>query len=218
MSDDPATQPVCSWFQTGYCKFGELCTNAHITEICEDVNCLKKRCKLRHPISSRDQNDCRFGEECAYSHGGTTGKRLVDKLCERMNDLEKQLEAVISALIIPSKKKVDQIEQWAAKVTTEQDKCLNILDRLTIVTDTLPGLRESLRLTRWELGLGGDTGNSESELDTPDPALELDAVRTTELKCDKCNYIGRTRKTFTNHIKKHRNKVEETGADRQPAA
>jgi len=29
-----------------------------------------------------------------------------------MNDLEKQLEAVITALIIPSKKKVDQIEQW----------------------------------------------------------------------------------------------------------
>ena len=54
-----------------------------------------------------------------------------------MNGIEKQLEAVISALIIPSKKKVDQIEQWAVKVTTEQDKCLNILDRLTIVTGHL---------------------------------------------------------------------------------
>ena len=143
MSDDPATQSV-SWFQTGYCKFSELCT-----ETCEDVNCLKKRCKLPHPIPCSNQNYCWFGEDCAYSYGGTTSKRLVDKLCDRMDDLEKQLEAVISALIIPSKKKVDQIEQWAAKVTTEQDKCLNILDRLTIVTDTLPGLRESLRLTRW---------------------------------------------------------------------
>ena len=40
------------------------------------------------------------------------GKRLVEVLCDRMNDLEKELEAVISALIIPSKKKVDQIEHW----------------------------------------------------------------------------------------------------------
>ena len=124
MSDDPAPQPVCSWFQTGYCKFSELCPNVHVAEICDDVNCLKKKSKLRYPMPCRNQNDCRFGENCAYSHSGTTCKRLVDKLCDRMNDLEKQLEAVISPLIIPSKKKVDQIEQWAVKVTTEQDKCL----------------------------------------------------------------------------------------------
>ena len=58
------------------------------------------------------------------------------------------------------------------------------------MTDTLPALRESLRLTRWELGLGEVTENSEPELDTPDPELELGAVRTSGrghgLQCDKC--------------------------------
>ena len=45
MSDDPVTQAVCSWFQTGYCKFSELCPNVHVAEICDDVNCLNKKCK-----------------------------------------------------------------------------------------------------------------------------------------------------------------------------
>ena len=89
-----------------------------------------------------------------------------------------------------------------------------------MVTDTLSDLRESSRLTRWELGLREETGNSEPELDTPDPDLELDAVRTSgnSLQCDKCNYIGKTKKAFTNHMKKHRNNVEETGAGRQLVA
>jgi len=63
------------------------------------------------------------------------------------------------------------------------------LDRLTIVTDTLPDLRESLRQTQWELGLGEDTGSSEIELDAPNP--ELDAVTTSgnSLQYDEGNYI-----------------------------
>ena len=87
-----------------------------------------------------------------------------------------------------------------------------------MVTDTLPDLRESLRLTPWELKLGEETGNSETELDAPNP--ELDAVTTSgnSLQCDECNYIGRTKNAFTNHMKKHRNKVEETGAGQQLAA
>ena len=39
----------CSYYDRGYCKFGDKCDKKHPDKVCNDENCLEDNCEKRHP-------------------------------------------------------------------------------------------------------------------------------------------------------------------------
>ena len=66
-----ATQPVCSFYKFGPCKFQKKCRKMHVEEKCENLEYNAKECTLRHPKICRflrDNKYCKFSEYCSFSH------------------------------------------------------------------------------------------------------------------------------------------------------
>ena len=63
---------LCKFFQTGFCKYKENCSQKHDHTICENQNdCNERECTNRHPKicqNFRKDGKCVFKEKCAYQH------------------------------------------------------------------------------------------------------------------------------------------------------
>ena len=62
---------ICTFNQTGYCKFGQVCNKVHENNICEKSICEDLQCKKRHPKVCKYfmmNHICKFGSQCAFSH------------------------------------------------------------------------------------------------------------------------------------------------------
>ena len=95
---------ICLYFQSGFCKFGELCRKQHVSQICSSPNCNSKSCRHRHPKPCRNFNKfnfCKFGELCAYNHKVSKEQNNVIELVNKIINLEnivKDMNVKISSL------------------------------------------------------------------------------------------------------------------------
>ena len=64
--------PICKFYQTGFCKFRQNCQKKHDIDICKNIeDCNDIECIKRHPKTCKnfkENGKCRFNSECAYLH------------------------------------------------------------------------------------------------------------------------------------------------------
>ena len=109
---------VCQHFKFGYFKFGDTCFKKHVKDICENDNCDKEQCELRHPklCSYYNQfNYCKFRSYCCYSHE----KRLI------FSDKMVALEGIIQEKSLLIDKLNVKLECLEKKIDTIQNKTKN---------------------------------------------------------------------------------------------
>ena len=90
-------EQVCRHFQTGFCKFGELCRKHHVKVICNKENCDSKDCNERHPKICRYFNSnqaCKFGITCSYLHVTLKEKGDIFQLTSKVNQLESLIKSM----------------------------------------------------------------------------------------------------------------------------
>ena len=62
-------QPVCKFYQTGFCKFGQKSNKMHNDASCSKINCTSVLCISRHPKLCKYfflSGTCKFGKDCAF--------------------------------------------------------------------------------------------------------------------------------------------------------
>ena len=84
-----ATETICKFNQSGFCKYQSHCRKQHFMEICTNTQCSMVTCLYRHPRPCRYFNNsgrCKFEESCAYLH------KKDDDLSDFRKDQEKEIE------------------------------------------------------------------------------------------------------------------------------
>lgn len=62
---------VCSFHQTGHCRYGSHCNKNHTLDTCTSFPCVKEDCHKRHPKLCRYftvSGFCKFNQNCSYLH------------------------------------------------------------------------------------------------------------------------------------------------------
>ena len=87
------TGEICLFHKYGFCKNGDKCTKAHLTEECRDRECDSKKCDKRHPRPCKHllQNGfCKFNLKCSYSH---RLPKMIEDQNTKIEALEKKIES-----------------------------------------------------------------------------------------------------------------------------
>ena len=50
-------QQICMRNKFGYCKYGELCRNLHINDLCDSDSCDIRNCNKIHPYACKFYRD-----------------------------------------------------------------------------------------------------------------------------------------------------------------
>ena len=94
---------VCKHSKFGYCKYGKDCTGKHFDEECENLSeCDNvKNCHKRHPKRCKrfDSGNCSFKKQCAYKHQKPSVDKDQVKINEKVEVLEKVVEALTQKVI-----------------------------------------------------------------------------------------------------------------------
>ena len=92
-----ATETICKFNQSGFCKFQSHCRKQHYMEICTNTQCSMVTCVYRHPRACRYFNNfgrCKFEDSCAYLHKKDDRKdqeKEIEKLRKEVEELHKQV-------------------------------------------------------------------------------------------------------------------------------
>ena len=116
---------VCKFWKFGFCKHKEGCKRKHFSEVCVNLsNCKNiKECPRRHPKTCKrfvSGIDCRFNDDCAYTHLGTNQNEEQNKLKEKVERLEK------TVIELTKKVESDQIKQLETVVKALSRKILSL--------------------------------------------------------------------------------------------
>ena len=137
------SQPVCKFNQTGFCKFGENCTNMHVNKLCNTLNCNKHICNNRHPKQCKYflvSGKCRFNNDCAFAHKKSGTNIKVEELEMEVIQLKLEVESLKSnvlrgenellrksleelKVIVVSNSQIIESLQNKSKVCEDQFKC-----------------------------------------------------------------------------------------------
>ena len=124
---------MCGYFQTGFCKFGEICIKQHVKEICLKINCKPSDCRKRHPKLCKHfslKQTCRFGDLCAYKHIISSEKSDIIVLQEKietlqclLNDMNSRVKDMESEIVrLQSKDIAKLISEAHDKVIKEDEE------------------------------------------------------------------------------------------------
>ena len=98
-NSDKSKTIKCTYYDRGFCIFGEKCTNKHPDKVCDDPNCYEENCDKRHPNPCKFGIRCNFNRKqiCLYSHvtfasDDTKINALSKKLNKKFETLESQVK------------------------------------------------------------------------------------------------------------------------------
>ena len=60
----------CSFYNVGYCKYKDKCSNEHAKSDCEDKKCIREHCHKRHRKFCKNGLGCKFNSKnkCEFKH------------------------------------------------------------------------------------------------------------------------------------------------------
>ena len=97
------TPILCKFFNRGYCKHKEECSEKHNNEVCDDNECSEIECDKRHP------NPCKFGFRCKFNK---LNKCLFSHVTHASDDAKiKQFENRFNSVGTKIEHKLDTFEQ-----------------------------------------------------------------------------------------------------------
>ena len=171
---------VCKHNQKGYCKFGGEFQKFHENKICIIKGCSSKGCRKRHPTLCkyfRENNVCRYGEECAFLHIETVNKNEVKILSEDIEHIKAEIgflkNTVISLLDINKEGKIIKKMIESLKVDIE-----NIKDENKKIVNKIIKLEEECEESEFEVSLCKE----ENEV------IENGGSKSPLFKCNKCQF------------------------------
>ena len=100
------------FYNVGYCKNKDKCSNEHTHFDCPDKECQNKKCNKRHQRQCRFEERCSFlrQNKCEYKHGtvnGTTTKQ-IDEINSETNKLKKETTTLKGEIVNLKKTIEDQ--------------------------------------------------------------------------------------------------------------
>ena len=118
-----ATETICKFNQSGFCKFQSHCRKQHYMEICTNTQCSMVTCVYSHPRLCRYFNNfgrCKFEESCAYLH------KKDDSLSDFRKDQEKEIKKLRNE-VEELNKQVIELRSILKKISNSQN-LTNTLD------------------------------------------------------------------------------------------
>ena len=112
MSD--ARNTTCKYYNTGFCKFRDVCHYLLSTIICSNISCRDRKCLKRHPKLCRYKENCRRRTTCLYKHDENEGKYI------KLEAENKALTEKINAL----HEKTRDIEKLNVEIENLKSKCI----------------------------------------------------------------------------------------------
>ena len=79
----------------GYCKYESECKRYHEQETCKERKCIQTHCRKRHPQECkyfRNNNYCKFGVDCCFSHSETFKKDEFEIVKEEVQKLRVEVD------------------------------------------------------------------------------------------------------------------------------
>ena len=87
---------VCSFHQSGHCRYGSHCNKRHTVDTCTNFPCMKEDCNKRHPKLCRYftvSGFCKFNEQCSYLHM-TSNIELKSQLEKEVAKLKQEIKSL----------------------------------------------------------------------------------------------------------------------------
>ena len=179
-------EQVCRHFQTGFCKFGELCRKHHVKVICDKENCDSKDCNERHPKICRYFNSnqvCKFGSTCSYLHVTLKEKGEIFLLNSKVNQLE--------SLIKSMSQKIDKLSIELEVVKTKKE----------INTNDIPSEKE-IKCEVCEYTASSGTV-LKRHVTMKHKKNEQSVEAPNQFKCEVCDHECNSSSALQSHISKH---------------
>ena len=113
-------QVVCTFFNTGYCRYKGDCKYNHPKENCQKSYCKNKMCTKRHPKECRYGHKCRRRSFCLYKHNDSSNSESHDIDVEETE--VKKLKAEVEALKKENKEKLEGLTNLAKEIENIKNK------------------------------------------------------------------------------------------------
>ena len=222
-------QVVCTFYNSGYCRYKGDCKYNHPKENCQISYCKNKMCTKRHPKECRFGNKCRRKSLCLYKHDhsstpSSTPSNSESPVIEVEETEVNKLKAEVEALKMENKEKREGVQKLANEIENikkkgdDKDKTIveNMLKDKESLKDeikALKGFMKSLQLENSSnkakiLELEKDLNNVKENLDSKTVKVKEKAMKnadTTNKKVDeKVVEPGNTRFEWTQAMKEFR--------------
>ena len=89
---------VCSFHQSGHCRYGSHCNKSHTQDTCTSFPCMKEDCHKRHPKLCKYfilSGFCKFHEKCSYLHI-TRNLDLKSQLETEVENLKQEIQSLFN--------------------------------------------------------------------------------------------------------------------------
>ena len=89
---------ICSFHQSGHCRYGSHCNKSHTQDTCTSFPCMKEDCHKRHPKLCRYfivSGFCKFHEKCSYLHI-TRNLDLKSQLETEVENLKQEIQSLFN--------------------------------------------------------------------------------------------------------------------------
>ena len=169
-------------FRKWDCKYGRRCTKTHLNEKCENLDCLKPNCVLRHPKICRYMEKfeyCKFGIFCNYEHNFTKQISESDKVLKELKAENEKINETLENIKIVLDDKISALEDLTQKYEDLKHQII---------------LKEAQNI---------EVSDSEIESELVGSRDDLDREEVIEFKCDLCNF----KTVKTSGLKIHRSRM-----------
>ena len=181
---------ICKYNKFGFCKFGNTCLRKHENTKCENKSIWN--CSLRHPRSCkyfREYKRCKFGDFCKFSHD-----IFVDEDVEKI-----RVELGTLKIKIANKdKEIEQLNEKMENLMNHLSEKITKLEEINIIIrkelENVKKVNEALRCS-----MSKDIVNENENIETVENNEDIDLNIDVVLKCDKCDFIGKTEAGLKTH-------------------
>ena len=179
---------LCLRNKFGFCKHNRNCSLKHNDTTCDNKTCDVRNCEKRHPKPCwwyTNYRRCKF-LYCAYSHSSEQKQNDFDATIMELQKkiLEKDYEIKAHEL------KIENIELKLKENNFYLETRVKHLEQFVLkLQETLEKQEAKKYGTRWD--------PAEKGWSTLDPLVKRSSL---ELKCEKCDYVGRNSARLKTHI------------------
>ena len=150
-SDFENERNICTFNNSGYCKFQKKCKKEHFENECEIKNCDEK-CLNRHPIHCKYENRCKFLKKkiCAFKHSkvyneaANVENKDLKKEIKELKDLVRKQQKEFDDKTNNLKKELDVQKENNEKLVYENIELKVKLNQMNLKIETTKNLYENL--------------------------------------------------------------------------
>ena len=215
-------QVVCTFYNSGYCRYKGDCKYNHPKENCQESYCKNKMCTKRHPKECRYGHKCRRRSFCLYKHDNSSTPSSNSKSPVVEETEVKKLKVEVEELKVENKEKLEglkklanEIENIKKKVDDKDDKITRMLKDKKSLEDEVKALKSFIESLQLE-----NSSNKakilvlEKDLNNVKESVESKNVNVKEKPMEKSKDNSEDKKQNSTTSKKLDEKVVEPGNTR----